>query len=170
MAGTLELLIVVTSVCQEILQGPQLFQICCHLEGGGIDRLLGDCRFRIRHGHGDRHGLRRFLWSCLLLDSFLHGLRGCFDAVCGSDPGLNNNAKWEVVLRAMQACGAAPETTVLVGDTKYDAIGAAKAGIPCIGAAWGYAAPRELEEAGVLCTARDFAELEALLLAEQHTK
>ena len=35
-----------------------------------------------------------------------HGLSGCFDAVCGSEPGLNNNAKWEVVLRAMQACGA----------------------------------------------------------------
>ncbi len=35
-----------------------------------------------------------------------HGLSGCFDAACGSEPGLNNNAKWEVVLRAMQACGA----------------------------------------------------------------
>ena len=78
-----------------------------------------------------------------------HGLSGCFDAVCGSEPGLNNNAKWEVVLRAMQACGAEKETTVLVGDTKYDAAGARKAGIPCIGVRWGYAAEGELEQTGV---------------------
>ena len=78
-----------------------------------------------------------------------HGLSGCFDAVCGSEPGLNNNAKWEVVLRAMQACGAEKETTVLVGDTKYDAAGARQAGIPCIGVRWGYAAEGELEQTGV---------------------
>ena len=57
--------------------------------------------------------------------------------------------KWEVVLRAMQACGAEKETTVLVGDTKYDAAGARKAGIPCIGVRWGYAAEGELEQTGV---------------------
>ena len=78
-----------------------------------------------------------------------HGLSGCFDAVCGSEPGLNNNAKWEVVLRDMQACGAEKETTVLVGDTKYDAAGARQAGIPCIGVRWGYAAEGELEQTGV---------------------
>ena len=78
-----------------------------------------------------------------------HGLRSCFDAVAGSDPGLNNNAKREVVLRAMQVCGAEPETTVLVGDTKYDAAGAEQAGIPCIGVRWGYAAEDELEKTGV---------------------
>ena len=77
------------------------------------------------------------------------GLRGCFDEVAGSDPGLNNNAKWEVVLRAMQACSAAPETTVLLGDTKYDAAGAKQAGIPCIGVRWGYAAEGELEKTGI---------------------
>ena len=77
------------------------------------------------------------------------GLRGCFDAVAGSDPGLNNNAKWEVVLRAMQACSAVPETTVLIGDTKYDAAGAKQAGIPCIGVRWGYAAEGELEKTGI---------------------
>ena len=104
----------------------------------------------------------------LLLDRA--GLRDRFHVIVGSKPGINNDAKWEIVRQAMGLCGADTGSTVLVGDTKYDAVGAAKAGIPCIGAAWGYAAPRELEEAGVLCTARDFAELEALLLAEQHTK
>ena len=77
------------------------------------------------------------------------GLRPCFDVVVGSDPGLNNNAKWEVVLRAMQACSAVPETTVLIGDTRYDAAGARQAGIPCVGVRWGYAAPDELEKTGI---------------------
>ena len=98
----------------------------------------------------------------LLLDRA--GLRDCFDAIVGSTPGKKDDRKWMVVRRAMELCGAEPAATVLVGDTKYDAIGAAKAGIGCIGAAWGYAAPGELEAAGVLCTARDFAALEAFLL------
>ena len=104
----------------------------------------------------------------LLLDRA--GLQDKFHVIVGSRPGINNDQKWEIVRRAMELCGADPAAVVLVGDTKYDAVGAAKAGIPCIGAGWGYAAPGELEEAGVLCTARDFAELEVLLLAEQHTK
>ena len=77
------------------------------------------------------------------------GLRECFDAVVGSDPALNNNAKSEVVLRAMKACRAEAETTVLIGDTKYDSVGAEQAGISCIGVRWGYAAEGELEETGV---------------------
>ena len=77
------------------------------------------------------------------------GLRECFDAVVGSDPALNNNAKCEVVLRAMQACRAEAETTVLIGDTKYDAVGAEQAGISCIGVRWGYADEGELEAAGI---------------------
>lgn len=104
----------------------------------------------------------------LLLDRV--GLLDRFHVTVGSKPGINNAHKWEIVQEAMALCGAGTGSTVLVGDTKYDAIGAAKAGIPCIGAAWGYAAPGELEEAGVLCTARDFGELEALLLAAQPTK
>ncbi len=93
------------------------------------------------------------------------GLRDRFDAVVGSSPGINNEKKWQIVLRAMEQCGASPETAVLVGDTKYDCAGAARCGIPCIGVAWGYAEPGELEAAGALRVARDMAELEALLTA-----
>ena len=66
----------------------------------------------------------------------------------------------------MEQCGAEPDSTVLVGDTKYDAIGAARCGIPCIGVAWGYAAPGELEAAGVARIVPSCAALEALLLAD----
>ena len=92
------------------------------------------------------------------------GLRERFDVIVGSKPGINNDAKWAIVQTAMGLCGAEPAATVLVGDTKYDAIGAARVGIPCIGAGWGYGAPGELEAAGVICTARDFEEVVKYLL------
>ena len=77
------------------------------------------------------------------------GLLECFDVIAGSDPKLNNNAKWQVITRAMEDCGATPENTVLIGDTKYDVAGAKRCGIPCVGVRWGYAAEGEMEEAGV---------------------
>lgn len=97
----------------------------------------------------------------LLLDRY--GLRERFDLVAGSSPGINNEKKQDIVRRAMELCGASPESTVLVGDRKYDAEGAALCGIPCIGVAWGYAEPGELEAAGVERIAADPVELEALL-------
>lgn len=88
----------------------------------------------------------------------------CFDAICGSLPTGNNSAKWQVVERAMGALQAERSCTVLIGDTKYDVAGAKKCGIDCIGVAYGYAAPGELEAAGANCVVKDTAELEALLL------
>ena len=76
------------------------------------------------------------------------GLRNLFDVVVGSGGGVNNDAKWQIVTRAMELCESKPEDCVLVGDTKYDVEGAKKCGIPCIGVRWGYAAEGELEAAG----------------------
>ena len=64
----------------------------------------------------------------------------------------------------MELLDARPETTVLVGDTKYDVAGAHRCGVPCIGVAYGYAAPGELEAAGADALAADMAELEEMLL------
>ena len=91
------------------------------------------------------------------------GLLDCFDVIVGSDPHLNNNAKWEVVTRAMERCGASPETAVLIGDTKYDVAGALRCGIPCVGVRWGYASEGEMEEAGAAAMAETMEELLELL-------
>ncbi|MBR3076995.1 MAG: HAD hydrolase-like protein [Oscillospiraceae bacterium] len=101
----------------------------------------------------------------LLLDRA--GMRDCFDAVVGSSPALNNEKKWQIVRRAMELCASAPGETVLIGDTKYDVLGAARAGIPCIGVAWGYAEPGELEQAGAERIVEDMDELLALLTAAE---
>ena len=92
------------------------------------------------------------------------GMREMFSILVGSGSAGNNNAKWQVLDQAMKLLGRAPETTVLVGDTKYDVAGAHRCGVPCIGVAYGYAAPGELEAAGVDAIAADMEELEMLLL------
>ena len=76
------------------------------------------------------------------------GLRNLFDEVVGTVADINNEAKWQVVTRAMKLCNAMPENCVLIGDTKYDVEGAKLCGIPCVGVRWGYASEGELEAAG----------------------
>ena len=55
-----------------------------------------------------------------------------------------------MVLQAIADAGAAPETTIVVGDTSYDMAMAAAAGAAPIGAGWGYHEPDELIEAGAV--------------------
>lgn len=89
---------------------------------------------------------------------------GLFQVICGSLPNGNDSAKWQVVQRAMELCGAAKENTILVGDTKYDVAGAHKGGIACVGVRYGYAAEGELEVAGADAIVEDLPELESFLL------
>ena len=89
---------------------------------------------------------------------------GLFQVICGSRPDGNDSAKWQVVQRAMELCGAAKENTILVGDTKYDVAGAHKVGIACVGVRYGYAAEGELEAAGADAIVEDLPELESFLL------
>lgn len=88
---------------------------------------------------------------------------GLFDVIYGSTL-TQNVSKPILVQRAMNTMGASKDTTVLVGDTKYDIHGAHEMGIPAIGVRYGYAAENELEEAGADFIAEDMAELERLLL------
>ena len=89
-----------------------------------------------------------------------------FDVIAGSEETGNNNAKWQVIRRAMEALDARPEDTILVGDTKYDVAGAKKVGIPCVGVSYGYAAPGELEAAGAVAVLPDCPALLEYLLSE----
>lgn len=86
-----------------------------------------------------------------------------FDVICGTKPGMINTQKWQVVAEAMEALGADKGSTVLIGDTKYDVIGAHRCGIPCIGVSYGYAAEGELEQAGADGIVNTLDELESLL-------
>ena len=48
---------------------------------------------------------------------------------------------------------------VMVGDTKYDVLGAKAHGIPAIGVSWGYGSVEEMREAGAVGIADSMEEL-----------
>ena len=89
-------------------------------------------------GKSDR-GLRHCLES--------HGIHARFVSLQTADrhpskphPGM--------ALAAIAEAGAAPETSVVIGDTSYDIGMALAAGAGAVGAAWGYHEPDELAAAG----------------------
>lgn len=53
-----------------------------------------------------------------------------------------------MIAEAMADAGAAPETTIMIGDTSFDMAMARAAGVTAIGVAWGYHAADELIDAG----------------------
>ena len=86
------------------------------------------------------------------------GFTDLFHVICGSDPNnefkKNNNLNqkaWtiETALSRFEAQGASREDlaahTVMIGDTGYDADGAAQMHLPCIGVTYGYGSREELE-------------------------
>ena len=89
-------------------------------------------------------------------------------ALVGSPP----NGDWEkedVVREAMRQLGLtaahAPEV-LMVGDRKFDVLGARACGVDCVGVEFfGYAPPGELEEAGAVAVVKTPEELESFILA-----
>ena len=65
-------------------------------------------------------------------------------------------------LRRLDVSAPDPARTVMIGDRRYDAEGAAAHGLDCLGVTWGFAAAGELEQ-GFVAVARDAAELTGLL-------
>ncbi|KLE33762.1 HAD-IA family hydrolase [Aurantiacibacter luteus] len=64
---------------------------------------------------------------------------------------------------AMDEALAAPEDTVMIGDTIYDIAMAVAAGTRALGVAWGYHKGEELLAAGAEAVARDAGQLQELL-------
>ena len=94
-----------------------------------------------------------------------YGLAEKFDFICGSELDGTRSKKYEVV----QACLAHfnitdTETVRMIGDRKYDILGAGKCGVRTIGVAFGYAEPGELQEYGAVSIADTAAELQDYLL------
>ena len=64
-----------------------------------------------------------------------------------------------MLLAAMAEAGAAPETTVMIGDTSFDIDMALTAGARALGVGWGYHTPQDLIAAGAHSVAMDSTEL-----------
>ena len=87
-----------------------------------------------------------------------HGLAERFATIQTSDDAPSKPHPG-MVLAAMRATGAAPEETVVVGDTVFDLEMARAASAYAIGVGWGYHPPSALREAGAHAMIETFAEL-----------
>ncbi len=93
-----------------------------------------------------------------------HGLRHHFITLQTADDGPGKPHP-EILRRAMAETGAAPEQTVLIGDTTFDMQMAVNAGVLAVGVGWGYHDAGELRANGAACVIDDFAALSARLSA-----
>lgn len=88
-----------------------------------------------------------------------------FDRICGASMDTSRSSKEAVIAYLLEQNGSA-ENMVMVGDTKYDVIGAKAHGIPTIGVSWGYGEIDEMLEAGATAIAHTTQELLELLQKE----
>lgn len=75
-------------------------------------------------------------------------LRPYFKLICGSELDGTRNDKQEVIEYALNQLDCPRTRVIMVGDRKYDIIGAKKCGIASCGVRFGYAEQEELENAG----------------------
>ncbi|MGM9549462.1 MAG: HAD hydrolase-like protein [Faecousia sp.] len=85
-----------------------------------------------------------------------------FDTVCGATLDESRSSK-DAVIAFLLAQNGRPDNMVMVGDTKFDVLGAAAHGIPTIGVAWGYGDAADMEAAGAAVIAHTPGELLELL-------
>lgn len=87
-----------------------------------------------------------------------HGLTGHFQTLQTADggPGKPNP---DMLLKAMEETGAAPDKTVMIGDTTFDMEMARHAGVMALGVSWGYHPQEHLRSAGAEAVVDDFPEL-----------
>ncbi len=71
-----------------------------------------------------------------------------FKAVYGSNLDGSLADKTELIAHILEREAVDPRDTVMIGDRKFDIIGASNHGIRSIGVLWGYGGEQELREAG----------------------
>lgn len=85
-----------------------------------------------------------------------------FDRICGASLDSSRSTKDEVIAYLLEE--VRPDgNLIMVGDTKYDVLGAAVHKLPTIGVSWGYGSVEDLIEAGAVSIAHSPVELLSLL-------
>lgn len=98
--------------------------------------------------------------SVTILERF--GLAPYFDRIFGASTDTSRSTKDAVIAYLLEQSGA-KEDMVMVGDTKYDVLGAKVHGIPTIGVSWGYGSVEEMEQAGAVGIADTMEQLLKLI-------
>lgn len=86
-----------------------------------------------------------------------------FDRICGATLDGSRSSKEAVIAYLLEQNGRT-DNMVMVGDTKFDIIGAKAHGIPAIGVSWGYGKVEEMEAAGAAAIVHSMEELLQILL------
>lgn len=109
--------------------------------------------------------------ACVRIIEHFHLLH-CFDGIFGAQGTGKGCSKEYVLNRLFRETGIDRTEAVLIGDTRFDVLGAKAAGIPCIGAAYGFGSREELETAGAWAICNSTAEIESCLdsLGQRHCK
>jgi phosphoglycolate phosphatase len=109
-----------------------------------LDSLEGDgWLLAVATGKSDR-GLRHCLEQ--------HGIHARFVSLQTADHHPSKPHP-SMVEQAIADAGAAPQTTIVIGDTSFDMAMAVSAGAAGIGAAWGYHDAEDLTESGAIAVA-----------------
>ncbi len=87
-----------------------------------------------------------------------------FDRICGASMDTSRSNKDAVIAYLIQENGRT-DNMVMVGDTKFDVLGAKAHQIPCIGVSWGYGTVDEMKAAGAVAIADSMEQLLHLLHA-----
>lgn len=85
-----------------------------------------------------------------------------FTLICGADMGHDRDSKSAVIAYLLEKTTAGGRR-IMVGDTKYDVLGAAEHGIPTIGVSWGYGDVSEMRAAGAMAIVQTPQELIEIL-------
>lgn len=87
------------------------------------------------------------------------------NGIFGSELDGTRSDKSDLLAHALSATGADPAQSCMVGDRKYDAIGARANGVTPVGALWGYGGASELRSSGVDILAEHPAQIPELIPA-----
>lgn len=98
--------------------------------------------------------------SVTILEKF--DLAKYFHRICGASIDSSRSTKDAVIAYLLESSGA-KEDMVMVGDTKYDILGAKAHGIPAIGVGWGYGDTEEMKQAGAVGIADSMEQLLGLI-------
>jgi len=85
--------------------------------------------------------------SVEILEHF--GLAKYFDRIYGASMDLSRNSKEAVIAYLLEENGK-ENPMVMIGDTKFDVLGAKKHGIPTVGVSWGYGQVEDMVESGAV--------------------
>ena len=127
----------------------------------GINELLVDLKeagYRMFVATAKAHPYARLILRHWALENHFENIHG--SELDGTRSNKADLLSWMISTYDLQP----PQSVLMIGDRKHDAVAARSNRLPCIGVGYGYGSKQELESAGVDIFCQDIAELRKALL------